>query len=929
METNNRLKNPTFRSTESKNKPKMGVDSAGSRYAPSTGMTAKQLCEYDDLANSVCLDAYLGFQTHKMNTKYVKPKSKTEAECKVIIERFKHHQQYERAYSEMLAVDIVRSFLLNKDQGEQEIFRNHIFRYLKMFDTRSGFEIQTCSRYAMEGNLGGKICATKDWLKHDKIEMLIGCIAELTEQEEDELLTPNVNDFSVMFSCRKNCAQLWLGPASFINHDCRANCKFVSTGRDTACVKVLRDIKAGEEITCFYGEDFFGDSNSLCECETCERRRVGYFRRADPRSPEIEKGYRLRDTDDRLHRMKSQAQVHRSSCVGVNKNMNGNENWDIRDGNLKKQAHLLSKAELKRRGITRYDAEIILAHGHSLPEPKVDLGEQIPTCVDKNAPVKVSELRLSPRKHVSSQSYLKSLSPDSTIEHRSTKNRILSNSNKPAFVKGPLSDITDQKSKLDKPLSHLKSQNYAHHNPCIHKKLLQESKHVKTRLPLKLDINSVQQSDTYSLNEAGGELRQSSRLRSSKCAPKLDHDQDKIRSEDYVGSSKVIQTVDPEITFQLKSHSTSRNIFTQLQLDVSGESGPVSSEEAGTSCEDTQGGYSSDLGKACPALVERLHTRPSDMPHLMPYDSDPSDNPAVFVNSRVSPKLEAFKASKQTRNDAGSLKNGKQKRRQSVMRKSKASKRQALRSRRRLERCEESMGFQEKGIRSVDIVSDNVFERIGSLNGVCLDSSDVGENSEDADVDVDSLGDGKTINGHSESGKCFSENIFQSKFRKRRQSLPETETIKFGKSIRSKLNSLGGSLTPYKHLFSPPKKVPKITIKMPRDPVLVKELENSGSSCVHFKLEPLTGSLHGSPEASEVSDSDEEESPLNCTKFRPYMDASSQRRRQNGFKSSPRTLFTEDPSDEIIICPKLMKIKYGHSGEQVNINIPRPGASLS
>ncbi|KAL3309483.1 hypothetical protein Ciccas_011972 [Cichlidogyrus casuarinus] len=238
-------------------------------------MNWKELSEADDYASMLTVDAYLGFSTHKMTDFKVRLPERSKKKCKNIILNFKKDLNYEKAYSKLVEDGRYLTESLRQDPR----FKLHIFRYLLLFDSRSGIEIRPCWRYASENHVGAAIFSTKEWDKGSKITTLIGCIAEMNLKEELGFLKYQKNDFSVMYSSRKNCSQLWLGPASFVNHDCKPNCKFTINcdGDARMSLEVKNPIKKGDEIYIYYGNHFFDVNNSICECFTCELLGQGFF----------------------------------------------------------------------------------------------------------------------------------------------------------------------------------------------------------------------------------------------------------------------------------------------------------------------------------------------------------------------------------------------------------------------------------------------------------------------------------------------------------------------------------------------------------------------------------------------------------------------------------------------------------------------------
>ena len=163
---------------------------------------------------------------------------------------------------------IKKYYSLLKTEREKEDFRRHMRKYINMWLPDCPFEVSTTNRYTIVTQ-EASTTARRPIKQGDTIKYLCGNLVAMTPEEEKDLdLTRR--DFSIVMSSRKKTPSLFLGPARFSNHDCKANARLVTRGSDGMQVYAVRNIRVGEEITVNYGENYFGDGNCECLCGTCE-----------------------------------------------------------------------------------------------------------------------------------------------------------------------------------------------------------------------------------------------------------------------------------------------------------------------------------------------------------------------------------------------------------------------------------------------------------------------------------------------------------------------------------------------------------------------------------------------------------------------------------------------------------------------------------
>ncbi|KAJ1337408.1 [histone H4]-N-methyl-L-lysine20 N-methyltransferase [Microdochium nivale] len=249
--------------------------------AKKQSLTLAQVSQYDDLLTDALVDhVYYWTTIPKNRSSYHATRGVTEEELtKIIQSHLVVETDVELAETKLLQTAGLRKFLNGlKTPKEKDEFRRHLRRYMQIYLPDCPFEVSSTNRYTIVTQEAA-VTARQFIKKGQAVKYLSGIQVLITPEEEREL-SHRKKDFSIVVSSRSKCASIFMGPARFANHDCGANARLMITSQ--ACIEIIavRNIEVGDEITVTYGENYFGENNCECLCQTCENNLVNGWRQS-------------------------------------------------------------------------------------------------------------------------------------------------------------------------------------------------------------------------------------------------------------------------------------------------------------------------------------------------------------------------------------------------------------------------------------------------------------------------------------------------------------------------------------------------------------------------------------------------------------------------------------------------------------------------
>ncbi|KAL8854978.1 MAG: hypothetical protein Q9221_000174 [Calogaya cf. arnoldii] len=311
-------------------------------FVPPKKLTLSQLASYDDILTDALVDhvrlqllwsckevpansyqVYFWATIRKNRSKYNIARGIFEDDItKILLHQVIVEKDVQQAEASLLKLPGLRKFYSAlKSDKEKDDFRRHMRKYINIWLPDCPFEVSTTNRYTIITHEAA-VTARREIKKGETVKYLVGNLVAMTPEEEKDLdLTRR--DFSIVMSSRKKTPSMFLGPARFANHDCKANARLVTCGSEGMQIVAAREIGVGEEITVTYGDNYFGEGNCECLCLTCEKTGCGAWAgpathgyETPPLTDEVEGSglYALRSSTRKRSRL-SEMSESRSSTV--------------------------------------------------------------------------------------------------------------------------------------------------------------------------------------------------------------------------------------------------------------------------------------------------------------------------------------------------------------------------------------------------------------------------------------------------------------------------------------------------------------------------------------------------------------------------------------------------------------------------------------